>query len=39
MVEHPDEVIRMGDAGRKYAEDRFDAEKVNKLIMETMGIL
>ncbi len=39
MVEHPDEVIKMGDAGRKYAEDRFDAEKVNKLIMETMGIL
>ena len=39
MIEHPSEVIQMGDAGRKYAEDKFDAEKVNKLMMETMGIL
>ena len=39
MAEHPEEVIAMGDQSRKYAEDRFDVEKVNKLIMETMGIL
>lgn len=39
MIEHPAEVIEMGAQSRKYAEDRFDAEKVNKLMMETMGII
>lgn len=39
MIEHPSEVIEMGDKSRKYAEDRFDAVKVNKLMMETMGII
>ena len=39
MIEHPAEVIEMGDSGRKYAEEKFDAEKVNKLMMETMGII
>lgn len=39
MIEHPDEVKEMGMESRKYAKDRFDAEKVNRIMMETMGIL
>lgn len=38
MIDHPDEVKRMGIESRKYAEDRFDVEKVNKAMMETMGM-
>ena len=39
MIEHPEEVKAMGIESRKYAEDRFDAEKVNHIMMETMGII
>ena len=38
MIEHPEEMRQMGIESRKYAEDRFDVEKVNRLMMETMGI-
>lgn len=38
MIEHSDEVKTMGLESRKYAEDRFDVEKVNKVMMDTMGI-
>lgn len=38
MVEHPDEVKRMGVESRKYAEEKFDVEKVNQVMLETMGI-
>lgn len=39
MIEHPEEIKKMGDESRRYAEDRFDVDKVNKLMMETMGLL
>lgn len=39
MIEHPDEIIQMGKESRKYAEERFDVEKVNRVMMEAMGIL
>lgn len=39
MIEHLEEVKEMGIESRKYAEDRFDAEKVNRIMMQTMGIL
>ena len=38
MIEHPEEVKQMGAESRRYAEDRFDVEKVNKIMMESMGI-
>lgn len=38
MIEHPDEVALMGRESRKYAEERFDVEKVNKIMLETMGL-
>ena len=38
MIEHPVEVRKMGIESRKYAEERFDVEKVNRVMMETMGI-
>lgn len=38
MIDHPGEVKRMGLESRKYAEDRFDVEKVNRAMMETMGM-
>ena len=38
MIEHPDEVKKMGRESRKYAEDRFDVNIVNSTIMETMKI-
>lgn len=38
MIEHPNQVKEMGKESRKYAEERFDVEKVNKIMMETMGV-
>ena len=38
MIEHPSEVKQMGMESRKYAEDKFDVEKVNQVMLETMGI-
>jgi len=38
MIEHPNEVKVMGIESRKYAEERFDVQLVNKLIIETMEI-
>ena len=38
MIEHPSEVKRMGMESRKYAEEKFDVEKVNQVMLETMGI-
>lgn len=39
MIEHPEEVKIMGIESCKYAEERFDVEKVNQVILETMGIV
>lgn len=38
LIEHPDDVKRMGAESRRYAEERFDVEKVNAVMMNTMGI-
>lgn len=38
MIEHPAEVKRMGKESRRYAEERFDVEKVNQVMLETMGM-
>lgn len=38
MIEHPSEVKRMGAESRKYAEEKFDVEKVNQVMLETMEI-
>ena len=38
MIEHPAEVKQMGMESRKYAEEKFDVEKVNQVMLETMGI-
>lgn len=38
MIEHPEEVKIMGIESRKYAEERFDVEKVNRVILEAMEI-
>lgn len=39
MIQNPIEVRKMGRESRKYAEERFDVEKVNQVILETMGII
>jgi glycosyltransferase involved in cell wall biosynthesis len=38
MIENPQEVERFAVAGRKVAEEKFDVRKVNKTIMQTMGL-
>ena len=38
FVENPDDIIRMGDAGRKFAQERFDVQQINKKILQSMGI-
>lgn len=38
MLDHPSEVKRMGAESRKYAEEKFDVEIVNRVMLETMGI-
>ena len=38
MIEHTDRVKEMGEESRRYAEERFDVEMVNKVMLETMGI-
>lgn len=38
MIEHPNEVKHMGAESRKYAEEKFDVEKVNQVMLETMEI-
>jgi len=38
MIERPEAVRQMGAESRRYAEDRFDVEKVNRIMLETMGI-
>jgi len=38
MIEHTDRVKEMGKESRRYAEERFDVEMVNKVMLETMGL-
>lgn len=39
MIEHPEEIHRMGEESYKYAKSRFNVEKVNNKIIKTMGII
>lgn len=34
ILEHPEEAARMGENSRRFAQERFDQEKINHLIME-----
>ncbi|MBC8522535.1 glycosyltransferase family 4 protein [PVC group bacterium] len=38
FVENPEEIARMGNAGREFSEERFDVKKINKKILQSMGI-
>jgi len=38
FVESPDLIEKMGHEGRRIAEKRFDVNKINLRIMETIGI-
>ncbi|MEG1836059.1 MAG: glycosyltransferase family 4 protein [Oscillospiraceae bacterium] len=38
MIENPNETIRMGTAGRKIAEEKYDVSKVNQSIVEIMEL-
>ena len=38
FILQPELIERMGEASRKMAEERFDVHKVNRLILEKMGI-
>lgn len=39
FIHSPSLVQEMGEASRKYAEERFDVELVNKIILQTMGLM
>lgn len=39
MIEHPEEVKRMGIESRRYAEEKFDVNKVNEVMLKTMEIV
>jgi glycosyltransferase involved in cell wall biosynthesis len=39
FIENPDMIISMGEASRKYAVDKFDANKVNAIIVNAMKLL
>jgi len=38
MIEHPAEVMQMGKESLKLCREKFDVNKVNQVIMETMGL-
>lgn len=38
LLNHPDEVVRMGLESRRYAEEKFDVEIVNSIMMTEMGL-
>jgi len=38
FILQPDLIITMGQASRKLAEERFDVHKINRLILQAMGI-
>jgi glycosyltransferase involved in cell wall biosynthesis len=38
FILQPDLIITMGQASRKLAEERFDVRKINRLILQAMGI-
>jgi len=38
FIENPEEMALMGNAGRKFAEERYDVHKINQKILQSMGI-
>lgn len=38
MIEHPEEVKRMGIESNRYAKERFDVQIVNAIMLKTMGL-
>ena len=38
FIENPEEMTRMGIAGRKLAEEKFNVHKINKKILQIMGL-
>ena len=36
LIEKPEMIVRMGKAGRRLAEERFDVHKVNSVILGAM---
>jgi len=38
FIKNPSEIKRMGSAARKFAEQKFDVHKINKIILNAMGI-
>ena len=38
FLKHPEQVPVMGQAGRRYAEERYDVHKVNAVILREMGL-
>jgi glycosyltransferase involved in cell wall biosynthesis len=38
FILQPELIITMGQASRKLAEERFDVRKINRLILQAMGI-
>ena len=39
LIDHPTEIKQMGIESRKYAEEKFEVNKVNRSILEAMGII
>jgi glycosyltransferase involved in cell wall biosynthesis len=38
FITHPELIEKMGAAGRRYMEERFDVRKVNQTIVDAMGL-
>ena len=38
FLEHPEELVRMGENGRKFAEEHFDQKKINQKICLILGL-
>lgn len=38
FIEHPEELVRMGENGRKFAEEHFDQKKINRKICSILGL-
>ncbi len=38
FILQPDLILTMGQASRKLAQERFDVRKINRLMLEVMGI-
>jgi len=36
ILEHPEEAVRMGENSRRFAQERFDQNKINRMLLEIM---